>query len=388
LNAAVVPSYAVDWDSVNNWYGAGHEIDSHSWSHQYYTTNTNPQAATPYPNAPALDLRYTGSGTAATVTIAGNVLSTRVTGAAADELSVDLDLTEYDTIAKLGSYLASQANYSVGYDTSGPLVRPNTHSKNLLNVANQDIKNSTAVLVYDQTKLVPDEMVKSKAEIEANVPGLIERFFVYPDGIEDPTTEADAIAAGYTAARGSLAMKGQDNVTASANSVYSNGVNVQNITSLGAIQIHGRAQGQIDEMAANLVFRASTWGAPYGFFTHFNSRGDDAPDVTNGELGIFLDSVTAHGGSVLTNTQLAGAITSGTNFSGGTRWIQNPGADGADLGVATAGSPTVGAGMATEYPIDINGRDRTLLKSWDIGASAYISQRYGSGGGSGRWAIR
>jgi hypothetical protein len=91
-------------------------------------------------------------------------------------------------------------------------------------VANQDIKNSTAVLVYDQTKLVPDEMVKSKAEIEANVPGLIERFFVYPDGIEDPTTETDAIAAGYTAARGSLAMKGQDNITASANSVYSNGV--------------------------------------------------------------------------------------------------------------------------------------------------------------------
>jgi hypothetical protein len=141
-------------------------------------------------------------------------------------------------------------------------------------------------------------------------------------------------------------------------------------------------------MAANLVFRASTWGAPYGFFTHFNSRGDDAPDVTNGELGIFLDSVTAHGGSVLTNTQLAGAITSGTNFGGGTRWIQNPSGDGADLGVATAGSPTVGAGMATEYPIDINGRDRTLLKSWDIGASAYISQRYGSGGGSGQWAIR
>ena len=386
LNAAVVPSYAVDWEKVNDWYGAGHEIDSHSWSHQYYTTNTNPQAATPYPNAPALDLRYTGTGSAATVTVAGTMLSTDLTGADADELSVDL--TEYDTMAKLGSYLASQANYSVTYDTSGPLVRPNTHSVNLLNVANRDIKNSTAVLVYDQTKLVPDEMKWSKQEIEGKVPGSSIGFYVYPDGIEDPTTEAGAIAAGYSAARGSLAMKGQDNVTASANSVNANGVNVQNITSLGVIQIHGWPAAEIDRVAANLVFRASVWGVPYGFFTHFNSRGDDAPDVTNGEVGEFLQSITAHGGSVLTNTELARTITSGANFSGGTRWIQNPSGGGADLGVATAASATVGAGMATAYPIDINGMDRSVLKSWDIGASTYVSQRYGSGGGSGQWVIR
>jgi Polysaccharide deacetylase len=386
VNAAVVPSYAVDWQSVNNWYGAGHEIDAHSWSHQYYTTNTNPQAATPYPNAPALDLRYTGTGTAATVTVAGTVLSTNVTGGGAEILNVDL--TEYDTIEKLESYLASQPSYSVAYDTSGPLVRPNTHCKNLLNVANRDIKNSTAVLVYDQTKLVPDEMLWSKATIESKVLGSSISFYVYPDGIQDSTTEVDAIAAGYSGARGSLAMKGQDNVTASANSVYANGVNVQNITSLGAIQIHGLTAAEIDRMAANLVFRASVWGAPYGFFTHFNSRGDDAPDVTNGEVGEFLDSITEHGGSVLTNTELARTITSGTNFSGGTRWIQNPSRDETDLGVATAGSATVGSAMVTAYPIDINGTDRALLKSWDIGASTYISQRYGTGGGSGQWVMR
>jgi polysaccharide deacetylase len=386
FNAAVVPSYSVDWESVNDWYGAGHEIDSHSWSHQYYSTNTNPQAATPYPNAPALDLRYTGTGTAATVTVAGSVLSTNVTGAGADDLNVDL--RAYDTMAKLESYLEGKPNYSVDYDTSGPLVRPNTHSVNLLNVANQDIKNSTGVLVYDQTKLEPDEMTSSKSEIQKHVVGWGSNVYVYPDGIEDPSIELDAIAAGYTAARGSLAMKGQDNVTASANSLYSNGVNVQNITSLGAIQIHGKSGAEIDRMADNLVFRASTWGVPYGLFTHFNSRGDEAPDVTNGEVGEFLDSITAHGGSVLTNTELARRITSGTNFSGGTRWIQNPSGDEADLGVATAGSVTVGSGTVTAYPIDIDGKDRTQLKSWDIGASTYISQRYGTGGGSGQWMMR
>jgi hypothetical protein len=181
LNAAVVPSYPVDWESVRSWYAAGHEIDSHSWSHQYYSTNTNPQNAPPYPNAAALDIRYTGAGSAATVTIAGNVLSTNVEGAPADNLSVNLAAAPYDTMAGLENYLEGLANYSIAYDTSGPLVRPNTHSVNLLDVTNRDIKNSTAILVYDQTKLVPDEMTSSKAEIERNVPGLTERFLVYPD---------------------------------------------------------------------------------------------------------------------------------------------------------------------------------------------------------------
>jgi hypothetical protein len=181
FNAAVVPSYPVDWNTVKSWYAAGHEIDSHSWSHQYYSSNTNPQGSPPYPNAPALDLRYTGSGTAATVTITGNVLSTNVTGASGDNLNVNLAAAPYNTMAGLESYLAAQAKYSASYDTSGPFVRPNTHSVNLLNVTSQDVKNSTAVLLYDQTKLQPDEMLASKTALETNVPGLIASFFVYPD---------------------------------------------------------------------------------------------------------------------------------------------------------------------------------------------------------------
>jgi hypothetical protein len=51
----------------------------------------------------------------------------------------------------------------------------------LLSVDSQDIKSATAVLLYDQTKLEPDEMVSSKAAIEMNVPGLTASVFVYPD---------------------------------------------------------------------------------------------------------------------------------------------------------------------------------------------------------------
>ncbi|HEV2397776.1 MAG TPA: hypothetical protein VGS27_12595 [Candidatus Sulfotelmatobacter sp.] len=398
FNAAVVPSYAgqngensVDWASVNNWYAAGNEIDSHSWSHQYYTTNTNPcglpPCTPPYPNAPALDIKYTGNGTVATVTISGNTLSLNVAGAVGDSHSVDLTSASYSQMWQLEQYLTSLPNYSVTYDQSGPLVRPNTHSVNLLTVTNQDIKSGTAILLYDQAKLEPDELLSSKTAIQTSVPGVTENFFVYPDGIEDPTIEADAVAAGYTAARGSLAMKGQDNTTATANSLYSNGVNVQNITSLGAIQIHGMSQIQINQLVESLVFRASAWGIPYGLFTHYNSRGDNTADISNVELGWLLDAVTANGGVWMTNTALASAITAGNALSGTTRYVQNPTGNAVDLSVAGATSPSVARGAATSYPVDLNGVNRQSLGAWDIGAVSYISQRYGTGSGSGSTII-
>ncbi len=48
-----------------------------------------------------------------------------------------------------------------------------------------------------------------------------------------------------------------------------------------------------------------------------------------------------------------------------------------NLAVAGAGSPTVGRGTVTAYPVDLAGVNRAGLGAWDIGANAYVSQRYG-----------
>ena len=184
FNAAVVPSYSVDWNSVNTWYTAGNEIDSHSWSHQYYTTNTDPQNAPPYPNAPGLMIQYTGSGTAATLTIAAGMLSTTVTGAG-DSIPA-ISLSSY-TAQQLYTYLQALPHYSVQQNSplwatnNWPLSRPNAHATNLASISNQDIKTAPYAVLYDQTKLVPDELAASKSAIQANVPGLSEAFYVYPD---------------------------------------------------------------------------------------------------------------------------------------------------------------------------------------------------------------
>lgn len=208
FNAAVVPSYAgqdgenaVDWTSVKTWYAAGNEIDSHSWSHQYYSTNTNPQNATPYPNAPAMTLQYTGSGTAATMSIAGNMLTTNVTGASGDNLSINLALNPQTsapyTAVQLLNYLLTVAHYSVQQNSAlwttntWPLSRPNTHATNFLNISNQDIKTANYAVLYDQTKLEPDEMASSKSAIQANVAGLSESFYVYPDARNTSRRDAE-----------------------------------------------------------------------------------------------------------------------------------------------------------------------------------------------------
>jgi hypothetical protein len=182
FNAAVVPSYAVDWASVQNWYASGNEIDSHSWSHQYYTTNLSPGNQPPYPNAPALVIQYVGTGSTATLTISGTTLTTTVNGAT----DLNVNLGSY-TAQSLYQYLQAQTAYTVQQNSglwttnNWPLSRPNANAKNLAAVAGQDIKSAPYTVVYDQTKLLADEMATSKSAIQANVPGLNETFYVYPE---------------------------------------------------------------------------------------------------------------------------------------------------------------------------------------------------------------
>ena len=97
----------------------------------------------------------------------------------------------------------------------------------------------------------------------------------------------------------------------------------------------------------------------------------------------------SNGGVWLTNSALASAVTSlpAIAISGTTRYIQNPTGGRVNLAVAGANSPTVGRGAVTAYPIDLQGTNRSALGTWDVGATAYLSQRYGTGSGTGLTTI-
>src|SRR5215467_14449017 len=80
----------------------------------------------------ALTIRYTGTGTAATMTISGNLLTTTVTGGPGGEnLSLNLLSASYDTMSELWSTIAGKSGYTAVAD---PNAKGAAHSLTLADV--------------------------------------------------------------------------------------------------------------------------------------------------------------------------------------------------------------------------------------------------------------
>jgi len=119
------------------WINAGRDVNSHSWSHQYF------QPAT------AFTIKYTGTGTAATMTISGTTLTTTVTGGPGGQnLTFDLTNASYNTIANL----VSAINAAGGY-TAAQVITTATDSVTLAPISAQDIKSATDSAQFRQASV-------------------------------------------------------------------------------------------------------------------------------------------------------------------------------------------------------------------------------------------
>src|SRR5258708_37723602 len=92
-SVAIVTGYDLSNTLVSkfqSWINAGRDVVSHSWSHQYFQP------------ASAFTIKYTGTGTAATMTMSGTTLTTTVTGGPGSEnLSFDLTNASFNTVSGL-----------------------------------------------------------------------------------------------------------------------------------------------------------------------------------------------------------------------------------------------------------------------------------------------
>lgn len=265
LSLAVVAGYASSIvPKIQNWFNDGQDINAHSWSHQYYT-NTN-----------AFTIQYTGTGTAATLTIAGNVLSTTVTGGPGGEnLSLNLANASYSSISALVATINGRGVYTAVQDAT---CQGAVHSIALADVAGQAIKTSAYTAQLQKDRLIPDEMSSAKSWLQTNVTGLTNvKTYVYPDGIEDSQTQGWAAAAGYEGSRGGLAMN------AGAKEVYGLGVNIQDVTSLSISSLHNLTPAQIANEVQAAVFKSAVWGVPYGLFYH-NQELTTADAIANRQI--------------------------------------------------------------------------------------------------------
>jgi len=399
MNAAIVTgptgvSYSTT--DVANWAAWGHEVDSHSWSHQYFTdpvylasnhifNSTNPTPAT------AFSLRYVGAGTAATVTVSGGILSTAVTGGPGGQnLNLNLATSPYDTLGGLTSYISSTypGVYSVTTWTA-PLMRVAAHSSTLASVSAQDIKTAAYGLQFDATRavtgLMADEATQSRSWLQSHIAGLSNvKVYVYPDGVTDPAFEAAVAAAGYEGARGTLSMcvSGAAPCAGTNGFVsYATGVNAQNITSLSPVTWTNYAsltQKQLDAKVAALIFKMRVWGYPVGLFVHAS----DYPDAGTAAMktGWLLDSIAAHGGSVSRTDELIEAVRGLQAISGTTKFV-TAAEEELDLN-PTTGAPGIGKGFnqGATYGRDLSGAARPTTGGWDIGAYQVLWTKHGMSG--------
>ena len=348
---AIVTGYDATMTMIpkfQEWINAGRDLNSHSWSHQYFQSPS------------AFTIRYTGTGTAATMTIAGNMLTTTVTGGPGGEnLSLNLASASYNTMSKLWSTIAGKSGYTAVADVN---AKGAAHSITLADVTAQDIKTAGYVAQIQESRLMPDEMASSKAWMTANLTGLPSTWvYVYPGGQEDTSTEGYAVAAGYRGSRGALSMTG-------VKDVYGRGVNIQNITSFGvALPLQGLTTAQMDARIGALVWKASVWGAPYGIFWHTN-------EMTPTEIGSLLDALIAHGATIMTNTQLVNWLYGTSQVGTGTFYTSAALGTDPDLR-PTLASPVVNAGMdlGVEYALDLEGVDQRVFGgAWEIGSYAAV----------------
>jgi len=350
---------------IQGWLAAGHDPTSHSWSHSYYT------------NTSWLTVQYTGTGTAATMSLSGNHLTTTVTGGPGNEnLNLDLTSPAYNTIHALALYLKYSApGYTALQD---PNAHDAMHSYTLADFTGADIRTAGYNMQLDKSRYVNDELAFSKAWMESNIVGAgNQTVYVYPDGLGDASTFQWAATNGYRGGRGTLSMDlGNRDVAAGGNGM---GVNIQNVTSLAITKLHGYNPQQIQGQIGELVFKSAVWGVPYGLFCHIN---EDMP----AEVSSVLDGLVQHGAFVITDRQLIDAVFAGTNVSG-TFYYTSPSSGREPNLRGTAGSPTTGAGanLGAAYAIDLDGRDRGVF-GWDIGSVVSNPGSRASGAFSGRGA--
>lgn len=182
---------AGDWTTMQGQVNNGHEIVSHTRSHAKLT------------QLGCCSIRYVGAGSAATMTIGSNTLSTSVTGAA-DNLSLDLTAAAYDTEQELCAYVDGLAAYTCTQVDAAYNYRVPTRL--LASVTGQDIRTSAYQANFDQAAFFNNEITLSKADIESNLTAAgggayTVKALNWPGGFYDATTTAAAVAAGYIGAR-------------------------------------------------------------------------------------------------------------------------------------------------------------------------------------------
>ncbi len=377
VGAAITVGYALAQTLISEfqgWINAGRDVTSHSISHTYYT------------NTDALDIQYTGSGTAATLSISGQTLTITVTGAS-DTVSYSLTRGQpqgtieglRNALLATGKFTATEATPCQGpYGTGcSAYTESALLAQDLADVSGQDVKSSVYSMQLSVTRLTTDEITLSRNWMTTNLTGLPPSpVYVYPGGYETTAMQGITVGVPYVGARGAL------KEDLGVKDTYGSGFDVQNITSFGVNPSwQGLAPAVLNQKIQALVWKQQVWGVPWGIFWHLNEL--SSTEVTN-----LIADFKASGATILKNTDLVNLLLGGTLYAGtdGNTYYKSQTANMTLDFAPTLNSPVVDAGenLGTAYELDINGVNQNSYGTgWEIGAHVFEGYSFYGGGGSG-----
>ncbi len=366
VGAAITVGYPLAGTLVSEfqgWINAGRDVTSHSMSHTYYT------------NTDALEIQYTGSGTAATLSISSKTLTITVTGAS-DSVSYNLAQGQAQgTIQAVRQALVATGKFTATETTpcQGPYgtgcsayTEAALLAQDLADVSGQDVKTSIYHMQLDVTRLTTDEITLSRQWMTTNLTGLpATPVYVYPGGYETTTMQGITEGVPYTGARGAL------KEDLGVFDTYSDGFNAQNITSFGVNPSwQGLTAASLNQKIQALVWKESVWGVPWGIFWHLN-------ELSSTEITNLIQDFKTSGATIQTNTGLVNWLHGGTQESGtdGSYYYKLPATSMTLDFRPTRNSPVVDAGenLGAAYALDINGVNQNSYGSgWEIGAHVYV----------------
>jgi hypothetical protein len=378
VGAAVTVGYPLAQTLISEfqgWVNAGRDLTSHSMSHTYYT------------NTDALEIQYIGSGTAATLSISGKVLTITVTGAS-DSVSYNLAQGQAQgtikglrlALAATGKFTATEIQTCQGpYGTGcSAFTEAALLAQDLADVSGQDVRTSVYHMQLDVTRLTTDEITLSRQWMTTNLTGLpATPVYVYPGGYETTTMQGITAGVPFSGARGAL------KEDLGVKDTYANGFDVQNITSFGVNPSwQGLPAATLNQKIQALVWKQRVWGVPWGIFWHLNEL--NSTEITN-----LIQDLKTSGATIQSNTGLVNWLLGGTQQAGtdGNFYYVLPAASTTLDFRPSNNSPVVDAGqnLGTAYALDINGVNQNSYGSgWEIGAHVFQGYaEYGEGAGAG-----
>jgi hypothetical protein len=385
VGAAITVGYPLAQTLISEfqgWLNAGRDVTSHSISHTYYT------------NTDALDIQYTGSGTAATLSISGQALTITVTGAA-DGVSYNLARGQVGAIQTIqalrealvatGKFTATEATPCQGpYGTGcSAYTEAALLAQDLADVSTVDVRSGVYSMQLDVTRLTTDEITLSRNWMTQYLTGLpTPPVYVYPGGYETTTMQGITAGVPYTGARGAL------KEDLGVKDTYGTGFDVQNVTSFGVNPTwQGLAPAVLNQKIQALVWKQQVWGVPWGIFWHWNAS-TETGELSATEITNLIADFKAGGATILSNTALVYWLLGGVQETGtdGNTYYKSQIANMTLDFAPTLNSPVVDAGenLGTAYALDINGVNQNSYGTgWEIGAHVFAGfSLYGGGSGS------